>query len=310
VFSDFIPMSDSVLTIVLVLAIVPALGWIMLYRFLDKRDPEPKLATFVALVWGMLSTIPVFALQFMFSTFPDLNFMSYLQAQINDYFYFALTFLVFVALIEELVKAIATVVSIEKNKSEFNQVVDGIVYAAVVALGFAIAENVYYFTSAVSTFGLSGQFYAIFTIRSFGTMLAHSLFTGVFGFYFAKAYFAPFIEEESKQEKMWHNFRRNFKQAVRLHTTFLYLLPGVKVNNMTVARNAMIIEGFIVATILHFIYNVLIKIELFGKHWTFLIVPMIFLMSWWLWQKFFVPVYILIIDFVKKKRGEYRVKIS
>jgi RsiW-degrading membrane proteinase PrsW (M82 family) len=286
--------SVAVIVLIFVLAIVPAIGWLMLYRYLDKRDPEPKVAVFVAIIWGMLSTIPVFALQFVFSNFPEYNFLQFMQAQINDYFYFSIAFLIFVAVIEELVKAIAAIISVEKNDDQFNQVVDGIVYAAAVALGFAIAENVYYFSSAISSFGLSGQFYAIFTIRSFGTMLAHSLF----------------IDEDSRGEKIWRNLGRNLKQAVRLHTTCLFLLPGIKKENMTLYRNAMIIEGFFVAVILHFIYNTLIKVELFGKHWTFLIVPMIFLMSWWLWHKFFIPVYSLIIDFVGKRKDGLKVKIS
>lgn len=299
--------SLGVISLIVVLAITPAVGWIFLYRFLDKRDYEPKVALFCSLVLGMVSTLPVFGLQYVFSTYPRYNFLSYLQAQLNDYFLFALSFLIFVAVLEELVKAIAALIAMRSNENELNQVVDGIVYASAVALGFAVAENVYYFTSAAANFGIGAQFYAIFTIRSFGTMLAHTLFTGIFGFYFAKAYFAPFVAEESKQEKVWHHFKRNLSQAVRLHTTFLFLLPGVKQHNLTLFRNAVIFEGYLVAVTLHFVYNVLIKVELFGKHWTFLIVPMIFLMAWWLWHRFFVPLYLIIYRFVRGKHGEFQV---
>jgi protease PrsW len=305
-------LSFSTIAIIIALAVIPAIVWSWVYRILDRYDEEPLMSIFTTLVVGIVSTLPVFALQYLFKTFPKLDFLSFLQANIHDTFFFSLAFLAFVAIIEEFVKAIGTIISAENNERDFNQVVDGIVYAASVGLGFAMAENVYYFFSAVQNFGFSGNFYAIFAIRSFGTMLAHTLFTGAFGFYFAKAYFAPFIIEDSKNERLWHNWRHNIRQAVKLHTTFFHLLPSVEGDkeHPAMSRNAIIFEGMFIAVILHFIYNILIKVQLFGQYWTFLIVPMVFLMAWYLWSKFFVRVYTRIINFVRTKRGTYKVKIT
>jgi RsiW-degrading membrane proteinase PrsW (M82 family) len=291
------------------LALLPAIGWILVYRYLDSRDPEPMKATSMALVWGILSTVPVFGLQFFFSAYPDYDLLSMLQSNVTNPLVFSALFLVFVAVIEELVKAGAFIIIIRKYEAAFNQVVDGIVYAAFIGIGFAFAENIYYFTRAIEAFQLSGNFMAVFSIRSFGTMLAHTLFTGLFGFYFAKAYFSPFIEKTSHKEKLWHNLKHNVKQAVRLRATCLHLLPGRDKEPMSIKRNVMIFEGFLVAVLVHFLYNGLIKLEVFGKNWTFLIVPLLFVSAWFVWSRFFVPLYVKIVTFVKTRKGLYRVKV-
>lgn len=292
------------------MAVLPAIGWILVYRYLDSRDPEPFKPSFSALLLGILSTMPVFLLQFIFNEYPQLDLISSLQTSIQNPLVFSSVFLLFVAFIEELVKGLAFIAVVRKFEKSFNQVVDGIFYAALIGIGFAFAENIYYFTRALDTFQFSGNFIAVFSIRSFGTMLAHTLFTGLFGFYFAKAYFAPIIDVESHQEKLWHNFRSNLKQAFRLHGTFFHLLPVKDTEGFSLKRNVMIFEGFIVAILVHFLYNGMIKLEVFGRNWTFLIVPMLFVSAWFVWSRFFVPLYTRIIDFVEtRKTGVMKVKV-
>lgn len=303
------PSGLSIL-VVFLLAFLPSMGWMMVYRYLDHRDPEPLRPTVFALLAGVCSTIPVFALQVVFSQYPDFNLVSLLQDALESPLFFSAAFLLFVAVVEETAKALAFLITIRRREKHFNQVVDGIVYGALVGIGFALAENMYYFWRALDTFSYSSSFLAIFTIRSFGTMLAHTLFTGLFGFYFAKAYFAPFIDEESKNEKLWHNFGHNLRQAVRLHVTFFHLLPirageppqGLK-------RNAIIFEGYVVAILIHFLYNALIKLEVFGKNWTFLIIPLLFLVAWSVWSRFFIQIYTRILDFIRMKRDLYRLRV-
>lgn len=293
---------------IVLLALLPALGWISLYRFLDFRDPEPIPPTVFALLLGLLSTIPVFAMQYSFSAFPDFNLVSLLQKTISSPLTFSIFFLFLAAIIEELVKAFAFLVVIKKKEKHFNQIVDGIIYGALVGIGFALAENIYYFSRALETFEYSFNFLAIFSIRSFGTMLAHSLFTGIFGFYFAKAYFSPFIDESSKKERFWHNVPTNLSHAIRLHMTFFHLLPQRNHVPFSMKRNAIIFEGFLIAVLVHVAYNALIKLEVFGQNWTFLIVPLIFMMAWLTWSRFFIPFYTRIIDFIRVKRNLYRVR--
>lgn len=294
---------------VFLLAAIPSLGWVTVYRTLDKRDPEPKKPTFYALLFGVLSTFPVFGLQVLFSYYPNFNLVSLLQNHIENALLFSAAFLIFVAVIEEAVKAIAFLFIVRRASRHFNQIVDGIVYGAFVGIGFALAENMYYFLRAMDTFSLSSDFLAIFTIRSLGTMLAHTLFTGLFGLYFAKAYFSPFIEEESKDEKLWKNLRTNAREAIRLRATFFHLMPSRQHEPPSYKRNVLILEGYMVAVLVHFLYNSFIKLEVFGQSWTFLIVPLIFVVAWAVWSRFFVRMYTRILDFVKVRRGIYRLKM-
>lgn len=286
------------------LAAIPAVFWFFLYRWLDKKEPEPPRAMAAAGFLGIISTIPIFGLQFMFSNFPDLNFMQILQANMANPITFSMVFLVFVAVIEELVKAFSTVGITEKYDVEFNQVVDGIVYAASVALGFSFAENIYYFFMAHRALGFSTEFVSVYSIRSLGTMLGHTLFTGVFGFYYAKAYLAPYVNDELRKKKVWHDLRHTWKKALTFHATRRSILPHKQYGKHDEHPGIVILEGFIMAIALHFIYNFFVKIELFGKTWTFLIVPFLFIAAWGLWRMFFKPLYTKVfvrIDMRKKR---------
>lgn len=291
------------------LALLPAIAWIVVYRYLDSREPEPMPPSIEALFLGSFCTIPVFLLQYLFNYYPDFNLLAILQQNVTNTTLFSIAFLLFVAVIEETVKASAFLTLIKKQEKNFNQIVDGIFYGALVGLGFAIAENTYYFFKAVEVFEYSKSFWAVFAIRSFGTMLAHTLFTGIFGFYFAKAYFAPFVDKASKKAKLWHGLHHHARQAIRLHVTFFHLFPDYIKAPSRVHRNVVVLEGFFIAILLHLIYNVLIKVELFGKSWTFLMIPMIFLIAWWVWGRFFVNFYTRIMDFIRVRRETYRLRV-
>src|SRR3989304_2094549 len=177
-------ISWTTILFILFLAFVPALGWLLLYRYLDNRDPEPGFSSVFGVFLGISSTLPVFAVQYLFNAYPQLDLISYLRGNLTTPLLFTSVFLLFVAFVEELMKGLAFIILFKKYERFFNQVVDGIFYAALIGIGFPLAENAYYLAKAWLTFKYNGNFVAILSIRSFGTMLAHTLFTAVFGFYF------------------------------------------------------------------------------------------------------------------------------
>src|SRR5512137_996937 len=62
-------------------------------------------------------------------------------------------------LVEEILKGLAVLVIFLAFRSEFDSVLDGIIYAGVAALGFAATENVYYiYTYGFQQGGWSGLF--------------------------------------------------------------------------------------------------------------------------------------------------------
>ncbi|MCP2251857.1 Membrane proteinase PrsW, cleaves anti-sigma factor RsiW, M82 family [Prauserella aidingensis] len=88
-------------------------------------------------------------------------------------------------LVEEAIKAVPLVAVLWHRRSEFNGVVDGIVYAGFSAAGFAFTENVYYFASAFNEAGfgdgMSSGVLAAFTLRGVMSPFAHPLFSVVIG---------------------------------------------------------------------------------------------------------------------------------
>lgn len=82
--------------------------------------------------FGAISVIPGMLLEFLFS------------GRSHDPSIFECFFII--GPVEELCKLIATVLAVGKERS-FDRPADGIVYGAAAALGFAFAENLYYFSS-------------------------------------------------------------------------------------------------------------------------------------------------------------------
>ncbi|MCC5697427.1 PrsW family intramembrane metalloprotease, partial [Klebsiella pneumoniae] len=71
-----------------------------------------------------------------------------------------------------------------RRRSEFNGLVDGIVYAALTAAGFAFTENILYFGKAFAEGGLggvSGGVVAVFLLRGVLAPFSHPLFSAMIG---------------------------------------------------------------------------------------------------------------------------------
>ena len=83
-------------------------------------------------------------------------------------------------IVEESSKAVILFVFFFWKKDEFDGVIDGIVYAALVGLGFAMTENIQYYGRAVvhnGGVGLTG----VFIVRGMFAPFSHPLFTSMTG---------------------------------------------------------------------------------------------------------------------------------
>lgn len=78
--------------------------------------------------------------------------------------------------VEETAKGLGIVLVWALNRDEFDGVVDGVVYAAIVAAGFAFAENILYLGRAFAELGGAGLV-ATFVLRGLLGPFAHPLFT-------------------------------------------------------------------------------------------------------------------------------------
>src|SRR5689334_9678195 len=118
------------------MAFIPAMIYLCMFLWLDRYDPEPVRTLAFAFAWGAGVAILVSSV-----------FNEIFKSAFSDF----LTGVISAPLIEEGSKGVGVLLIAVLFRRDFDSVVDGIVYAGVVALGFATMENVdYYGDSFVS----------------------------------------------------------------------------------------------------------------------------------------------------------------
>lgn len=259
---------------------LPVLVWFFLWRIQDK-EKEPFHAMLWCFFLGIVASLPFF-------------FLRWWGIESGSS-----TFLVFLfAFLEEVAKALLLVVAIEVSRHWFTQIVDGLIYGSALALGFAFAENIFYLLDFAS---VSAEFVTVYFVRSLNTMLGHTVFTALFGFFYASAYLRKEIFPNKKKEKPWYHFRFNLWEALPLHVTLFHILPN-RPSNHGHYPGSLILEGILVASGLHGIFNVLHNLSFGETSLGFLTVPFIFGLAYLLWRKFFQTIYIKVVRRVKGER--------
>ena len=139
-------------------------------RLLDRYDPEPAWALLLVFVWGAVAACGFSA-----------TINSAVHAAAGDDVASVLS----APFVEEFFKALALFAMWFFWRREFDGVVDGIIYATFVALGFAAIENVVYYTRA----GVRSddELTAVFVMRGVLSPWAHPLFTAMTGIGFGLA---------------------------------------------------------------------------------------------------------------------------
>lgn len=165
-FSIKIQFKEEKILQLLVLALIsllPGIFWLWYFYRKDSLNPEPLSMVIKSFLWGMVVVIPVGIIEAPFS--------AYISAPRNFYQLFLLSFVV-VGITEELFKGGVVYLGPFQSR-EFEEPVDGIIYAVSAALGFAVLENLMYSV-------LFGREVGI--IRGVLTTLAHASFSGFFGY--------------------------------------------------------------------------------------------------------------------------------
>ena len=199
------------------------------------------------------------------------------------------------AFAEEVVKALFLIIGIEFTGKWFDQIVDGLIYGSTVALGFSLAENVFYL---LGLNGFGAGFLGIYLVRSLDTMLAHTIFTAFFGFFYATAYLRRDIFPKKKRGKPWGRIWLDLLEACTLHVTLFHILPN-RPSKEGHFPGTLILEGILLASLLHGFFNLLLKGNLWGIQSSFLTVPFLFLLAYMLWRVFFQHVYRKVVKLIK-----------
>src|SRR2546421_5801952 len=161
------------LIIGLICATLPVPIYVMLLLWIDRYEAEPLWMLATAFFWGAL--IAVFV-AFIFNT--SLSIIAAVathNAQVGE----AFGAVVSAPIVEESSKALILLILFLWKKDEFDGIIDGIVYAGMVGLGFAMTENVLYYGRAVQG-GLEGLTF-IFILRGMAAPFSHPLFTSMTG---------------------------------------------------------------------------------------------------------------------------------
>jgi RsiW-degrading membrane proteinase PrsW (M82 family) len=156
----------------LLLAIAPAAFWLWYFYRKDRYEPEPLSWVLLVYILGAAVTIPVALVEGVMGAFLPEFLIVVLVAPV----------------VEELGKYLVVRKTVYES-AEFDEPVDGIVYAAAAGLGFATLENVLYVFASLET----SLFLAVGTglVRAVLSVPGHVLFSAMWGYSLGKARFIP-----------------------------------------------------------------------------------------------------------------------
>ncbi|MBH0055251.1 PrsW family intramembrane metalloprotease [Salinibacterium sp. SWN139] len=159
-----------------VLAVVPLAVVFFAVRWIDRWEPEPRLAVVFAFLWGAGVAV---LLALIVGAEID-NVINSLGGPGPGYEFFSAA--IQAPIVEEAGKALGILVIFWVARRHFDGPVDGLVYAAWIAGGFAFTENILYFGSELLSAGdNSSGILQVFLIRGLMSPFAHVMFTACTG---------------------------------------------------------------------------------------------------------------------------------
>jgi RsiW-degrading membrane proteinase PrsW (M82 family) len=153
-------------------ALIPVGPLVAAYLWLDRYEPEPRVLLALALAWGACVA----------------TFMALVAQEVGTVILSVSdqeSATVIAPITEEFTKGLFLVLLLIWRRHELDGVLDGIVYAGMVGIGFAFTENILYL--AVAWNGSDGQpggfvgLTSTFVVRCLASPFAHPLFTACIG---------------------------------------------------------------------------------------------------------------------------------
>ena len=165
--------APGIMLLATALAALPVGPVVAVYLWLDRYEPEPKLLLAYALLWGaFVATIAALVVQG----------VGGFVVGITD----TLSLAVVAPVTEEASKGFFLLLLLWWRRAELDGVLDGLVYAGLVGVGFAFTENILYLAAAyggtdgTGPGGVAGVT-TIFVLRCVFSPFAHPLFTAFIG---------------------------------------------------------------------------------------------------------------------------------
>jgi len=165
-------MADYEQLAILALALGPGIFWAWYFYHRDKFEPEPATLVIKLFLLGVLVTFPIAFVEGFFGLF-------------------IVSPLIMGAIIAPVVEEYGKFWVVRRfayRNTEFDEPMDGIVYAASAALGLASLENVIYVSAAYVTSPVLAL--DTIAIRAIFSVPGHALFSSVWGYALGRAKFA------------------------------------------------------------------------------------------------------------------------
>jgi RsiW-degrading membrane proteinase PrsW (M82 family) len=156
-------------------ALIPTLFYVLFVWWLDRFEKEPPWMLSIAFLWG---AVPAAILSVIFEVLFDIPIAALggesLAADL-------ISVSISAPLIEESFKGIALIGMVLVFRREFDDILDGIIYGAMIGFGFAMTENgIAYFLPILSEEGISAGLINIF-LRTIVFGANHAFWTGIVG---------------------------------------------------------------------------------------------------------------------------------
>lgn len=152
------------LLVPLIAAFTPTLLYTLTLWWLDRYEKEPLHLLLVTFVWGAVPALLI-------AIFAELAVDGLAQYMLGP----GAEATVVAPIVEEILKALVLIAIFVFVRREFNGVLDGIIYGALVGFGFAMSENILYFMA------YSEQIVGVWLLRSVIFGFNHAFFTSIVG---------------------------------------------------------------------------------------------------------------------------------
>jgi len=157
------------------MALIPLAAVLLGIRWIDRWEPEPRGLLIFAFLWGAVSSVFVALLV---SVVVEL---AQEGAGLGEAEREILGSVIQAPVVEEFAKGLGVLLIFFAARKYFDGPVDGVVYAATIAAGFAFTENILYFGAELVEGGTLGGAIGIFVVRGIMSPFAHVMFTACTG---------------------------------------------------------------------------------------------------------------------------------
>jgi RsiW-degrading membrane proteinase PrsW (M82 family) len=183
-----IPQIAGGLLICLVISLVPVLVLVAILYWVDRYHREPVRLMTLAFGWGTFPALLVtFLVQLFLQVPPDLMGLNILKV---------LKLGVLAPVLEEIFKALGVIFIFWRFRREIDDILDGIIYGAMVGFGFAFISNLFRYTADFMVVGYPALNLNYLLVRTVH-VLNHGMYTAIFGACLG------FVKSAGKRQGFW-----------------------------------------------------------------------------------------------------------